>query len=72
MTSELIANVIGTVTIAGYLCYLIYKNYRQKKALQRLILRYMQDSFMNEYDYMEAYQAILRKACKKNAKKEVS
>lgn len=67
MASELIANVIGTVTIAGYLCYLIYKNYRQKKALRRLILRYMQDSFLNEYDYMKAYQAMLRKTCKKNA-----
>lgn len=70
MTSELIANVIGIVIISGYVCYLLYKHYRKKKAMRRLILRYMQDSFQNEHDYMEAYQAIIRKACQKNAKKK--
>lgn len=70
MTSELIANVIGIVIIAGYVCYLLYQYYRKKKAMRRLILRYMQDSFQNEHDYMEAYQAIIRKACQKNAKKK--
>lgn len=70
MTPELIAKAMAVVTITVYLCYLLYKHYRKKKAMHRLILQYMQDSFQNEYDYMEAYQAIIRKACKKNAKKK--
>lgn len=70
MTSETIATIIAAASILGYLCRLLYQYYRKKKAMRRLILRYMQDSFQNEYDYMEAYQAIIRKACQKNAKKK--
>lgn len=70
MTLELIAKAIAVVTIIVYLCYLLYKHYRRKKAMHRLILQYMQDSFQNEYEYMETCKAIIRKACKKNAKKK--
>ena len=70
MTPELIAKAMAVVTIIVYLCYLLYKHYRKKKAMHRLILRYMRDSFLNEYDYMESYSSIIRNACKKNAKKK--
>lgn len=70
MISELIAKAIAIATIVGYLCYLLYKHYCKKKAMHRLILQYMQDSFQNEYEYMESYHEIIRKACKKNAKKK--
>lgn len=70
MTSEFIAEALSVAAIVSFLCRLLYQYYRKKKAIRRLILQYMQDSFQNEYDYMTAYLEIIRKTCQKNAKKK--
>lgn len=70
MTSEFIVDLLAVAAIVSFLCWLLYQYYRKKKAMRRLILQYMQDSFQNEYDYMTAYLEIIRKACQKNAKKK--
>lgn len=70
MTPELIAKAIIVITIADFLCHLFYKHYCKKKALHRLILQYIRDSFQNEYDYLEACHALIRNTCKKNVKKK--
>ena len=71
MTSELIATTISVTVIVGNLCHLLYKYYRRKKALQKLIQRFMRDYFLMEWDYMESHRAMLRKACQKNVKAEL-
>lgn len=68
MTVDLIAMVIGTAVIAGSLCYPLYKHYRKKKAMHRLVQQYMQDYFLIERDYMEAYREMICKACMENTK----
>lgn len=68
MAADLIAMVIGTAVIVGSLCYPLYKRYREKKAMRRLVQQFMQDYFLIEQDYMEAYREMIRKACMENAK----
>ncbi len=68
MTSEVIAQVIGVVTIISAVCRWLYKYFRRMIAMRRMIWRYLQDSFLNEYDGMEAYRAMIRKACMEDAK----
>jgi len=70
MTSELIANVISAVTIASYVCHLLYKHYRKRTAMCRLIQRFMRDRFLIEQDYLQAYRAMIRRACLENAKEK--
>ena len=55
MTSELLATAISATAIIGSLCYWFYKYYRRKKAMQKLMQRFMQDYFLMEWEYMEAY-----------------
>ncbi len=71
MTSELLATAISATVIVGSLCYWLYKYYRRKKAMQKLMQRFMRDYFLMEWDYMEAHKTMLRKACQKNAKSEL-
>lgn len=70
MLSETIATVMATATIVGWLLHLLFKHCHRKIAMHRLIWRYMQDSFMDEHNYMEAYRAMIRKAYAENAKEK--
>lgn len=71
MTSELIATTISATVIVGSLCYQLYKYYRRKKAMQKLMQRFMQDYFLMEWEYMEAYRKMVRRTCQKNAKTDI-
>lgn len=68
MTTELIAQAISIVTIVGWLIHLLYKHCYRKIAMRRMIWRYLQDSFMDGYDCMEGYRAMIRKTCMEDAK----
>lgn len=68
MAVGLIAMVIGAAVIAGSLCYPLYKHYHKKKAMHKLVQQFMQDYFLIERDYMEAYREMIYKACMENTK----
>ena len=70
MLSELIVIALSTVTIVGWLLHLLFKHCYRKIAMRRLIWRYMRDSFMDEYDYMRAFRAMLSQAYMENAKEK--
>ena len=70
MLSETIATVMATATIVGWLLHLLFKHCYRKIAMRRLIWRYMRDSFMDEYDYMRAFRAMLSQAYMENAKEK--
>ena len=68
MTSDLVAMVISAAGLAIGSCHLLYKYYRRKKAMHEMVQHFIQDCFLIEQDYMEAFQAMIRKACLENAK----
>ena len=68
MTTELIAQAISIVTIVGWLLRMLFKHYYRKIAMRRMIWKYLQDSFMDGYDCMEAYRAMIRKTYMEDAK----
>ena len=70
MLSEAIVIALSTVTIVGWLLHLLFKHCYRKIAMRRLIWRYMRDSFMDEYDYMRAFRAMLSQAYMENAKEK--
>ena len=70
MLSEAIVIALSTVTIVGWLLHLLFKHCYRKLAMRRLIWRYMRDSFMDEYDYMRAFRAMLSQAYMENAKEK--
>lgn len=69
MTTELIAQAISTITIVSWLLRMLFKHCYRKIAMRRMIWKYLQDSFMDGYDYMEGYRAMIRRACAEDAKK---
>ena len=68
MLSETIATVMATATIVGWLIHLLFKHCYRKIAMRRMVWKYLQDSFMDGYDCMEAYRAMIRKTYMEDAK----
>ena len=68
MTTELIAQAISIVTIVGWLFRMLFKHCYRKIAMRRMVWKYLQDSFMDGYDCMEAYRAMIRKTYMEDAK----
>ncbi len=68
MTTELIAQAISIVTIIGWLIRMLFKHCYRKIAMRRMVWKYLQDSFMDGYDCMEAYRAMIRKTYMEDAK----